>query len=181
MGNLQTSWSKVMRKHASTREGCALFRQKLAAFADGEMSADWREKIESHLATCPECRQALSELRSLSQTLEDPISVRTRPDFTQDVLRKVNSGACPHRHDWFHSWGKAFPAPAGIALAAMLGLALGGWLGHSLVGIDGHLLDGTLARTATQSATIEALDIFSPMPKGTLAHGYLTVAGEVAQ
>lgn len=170
-----------MRKQASTRERCALFRQKLAAFADGEMSADWREKIESHLATCPECRQALSELRSLWQALDDPISVQTRPGFTQDVLRKVNSGTYSHRPDWFHSWGRMFPAPAGIAMVAMLGLVLGGWLGYSLVGIDGHLLDGTLARTATQSATIEALDVFSPMPKGSLAHGYLTVAGEAAQ
>lgn len=168
------------RPTPSTRD-CAAILKKLSAFADGEVSTDWREKIEAHLATCPNCRQALFELRSLWQTLEDPTSVQTRPGFTQDVMRKINGGAQSRRHDWSHFWGRMFPASAGIALVAMLGLVLGGWMGHSLVGIEGHLLDGTVARTATQSGTIEALDVFSPMPKGTLAHGYLTVAGDVAQ
>ena len=166
-----------MQKRASSGKGCVPFRQKLSAFADGEVSADWREKIEAHLAICPDCRQALSELRSLWQALEDPISAQTRQGFTQDVVRKINGGTQSHRHDWSHFWGRMFPAPAGIALVAMLGLVLGGWLGHSLVALEGQPRGGTMSE---QSMTLEALDAFSPMPKGSLAHGYLALAGEVA-
>jgi anti-sigma factor RsiW len=170
-----------MQKRASAGKGCAPFRQKLSAFADGEVSADWREKIEAHLATCLECRQALSELRSLWQALDDPMHVQTRPGFTQDIMRKISGGAQPDRHEWFRFWERMFPVPASVALVAMLGLVLGGWLGHSLVANDAHPLGGPLSGTAAQSVTIEALDVFSPMPKGSLAHGYLTLAGEVAQ
>ena len=90
--------AQVMQKRASSGKGCVPFRQKLSAFADGEVSADWREKIEAHLAICPDCRQALSELRSLWQALEDPISAQTRQGFTQDVVRKINGGTQSHRH-----------------------------------------------------------------------------------
>lgn len=167
-----------MNKQLASRKDCTSIRQKLSAFADGEVSTDWREKIEAHLAICPDCRQALFELRSLWQALEDPLSAQARPGFTQDVLRKINGGTQAQRHDWSSFWGMMFPTPASIALVAMLGLALGGWLGHSLVAIDGQPRGGTMSE---QSMTLEALDAFSPMPKGSLAHGYLTLAGEVAQ
>ena len=40
-------------------------RQLLSVYVDGEMPSPWKEKMESHLAQCPGCREHLEHYRSL--------------------------------------------------------------------------------------------------------------------
>lgn len=170
-----------MSKQALSRKDCASIRKKLSAFADGEVSADWRLKIESHLETCPDCRQALAELRELWQALDDSVSVQTRPGFTRDVMRKIVEESQPGRFDWFRSLSRLFPVPATVAMVALVGMLLGGWMGHTLLDGVTNPLGATIAATQGQSATIEALHVFAPTPKGSLAHDYLMLAGDTMQ
>jgi len=170
-----------MKRLAASRNDCASIRKKLSAFADGEVSSDWRLKIESHLETCPDCRQALADLRRLWLELDDPTPVQTRPGFTLEVLRKIVEEAQPGRFEWFRSLSRLFPVPATVAMVALVGMLLGGWMGHSLIDGPANPLGATIAGTAAQSATIEALDVFAPTPKGSLAHDYLMLAGDTTQ
>jgi hypothetical protein len=41
-------------------------RQILSVYLDGELSSPWKEKLESHLALCPECREQLAVWRGLA-------------------------------------------------------------------------------------------------------------------
>lgn len=170
-----------MSKQALSRRDCALIRKKLSAFADGEVSSDWHLKIEAHLETCPNCRQALAELQRLWLELDDPMPVQTRPGFARDVMRKIAEEARPVGFDWFRSLSRLFPVPATVVMVALAGMLLGGWMGHSLIDGTANPLGATIAGTAAQSATIEALDAFSPTPKGSLAQGYLMLAGDTTQ
>jgi anti-sigma factor RsiW len=170
-----------MSKQALSRKDCALIRKKLSAFADGEVSSDWHLKIEAHLETCPDCQQALAELQRLWLELDDPMPVQTRPGFERDVMRKIAEEAHPVGFDWFRSLSRLFPVPATVAMVALVGMLLGGWMGHTLLDGVTNPLGATIAATQGQSATIEALDIFAPTPKGSLAHDYLMLAGDTSQ
>ena len=41
--------------------------EKIQAYHDGELSPPQRLEVESHLQSCPECRELLQELKNLSQ------------------------------------------------------------------------------------------------------------------
>lgn len=160
---------------------CATVRKKLSAFADGESPSDFQKRIEAHLETCPECRQALEDLRCLWRTLEDPLTVRTRPGFTAEVLRKLDH--TPHQRSGRWSWILEHKPPAYVAvgMVSLLAVLMGGWMGNSLFERALGSLGENLRVGAGQSATIEALDVFAPIPKGSLAEGYLVLAGEMGQ
>ncbi|WUH91155.1 zf-HC2 domain-containing protein [Streptomyces sp. NBC_00433] len=42
---------------------------RLAAFVDGELADDARERVQSHLATCPQCKAAATEQRRLKSVV----------------------------------------------------------------------------------------------------------------
>src|SRR5512133_2577753 len=44
-----------------------LVRNKLSAYLDGELARRDQIEVETHLETCPDCRQEVEELRQLSQ------------------------------------------------------------------------------------------------------------------
>lgn len=54
-------------------------RENLDAYLDGELSGWRRERIEQHLAGCPDCQAELTALRRLSQALHEAAFT---PDFT---------------------------------------------------------------------------------------------------
>jgi anti-sigma factor RsiW len=45
-------------------------RQILSVYLDGELPSPWKEKMEAHLAECPQCREKLETFRSISRRLE---------------------------------------------------------------------------------------------------------------
>ncbi|NUS11207.1 MAG: hypothetical protein HOY69_07335, partial [Streptomyces sp.] len=42
---------------------------RLAAFVDGELADDARERVQAHLATCPQCKAAATEQRRLKSVV----------------------------------------------------------------------------------------------------------------
>jgi anti-sigma factor RsiW len=44
-------------------------RQLLSVYLDGELPSPWKEKMESHLASCPRCRETLGVWRQVSVRL----------------------------------------------------------------------------------------------------------------
>ncbi|MDR0497396.1 MAG: zf-HC2 domain-containing protein [Treponema sp.] len=46
-------------------------RQMLSLYYDGELPSPWKEKMEVHLESCPECRALLSGYRRIGEYLQD--------------------------------------------------------------------------------------------------------------
>ena len=47
-------------------------RQIISLYFDGELPSPWKEKMESHLEACPECRAALASYGSFGKQPDDP-------------------------------------------------------------------------------------------------------------
>lgn len=169
-----------MKKPPPSPRDCAVIGQKLSAFADGEVSSEWRLRIEAHLETCKDCRQALAELRCLWLMLEDPMPVQTRPRFTREVMQKVSGASRPGLIDLKNAVANLFPAPAAIAGMILFGLMMGGWMGQTLWG-EGIHHESKVATAPGQAATLDALDVFAPTPRGSLAQGYFVLVSEATQ
>ena len=165
-----------MEKSLPLLMNCTAIRKKLSAFEDGEVSPPLRFEIETHLAACPACRQALADLHHLWLALDDAVPPRPRPDFSQTVMRKISEESKPGIFNWIGAWDYMFPAPAAMAVMVILGLLIGGWMGRAT-------LEGTMtaATAPMQAATLEALDAFAPTPKGSLAQGYLVLVSDATQ
>jgi hypothetical protein len=106
------------------------FRQWLSVYYDQEMDPQYKEKMERHIAGCPDCAKQLEEYKNISLSLaptEDTLAEEAR----QRVLQKLETGG-------FHSslrtppiWGPpvwkrrvSIPIPAAAA-AVLIILALG--------------------------------------------------------
>ena len=46
-------------------------RQIFSLYVDGELPSPWKEKLETHLADCQQCRTAVARYRNLGETLRD--------------------------------------------------------------------------------------------------------------
>src|SRR5262245_39386116 len=55
-----------MNERRETRAACQEFTDRLVDFSDGELPADERQSVESHVAKCEACRD---ELRRLNASL----------------------------------------------------------------------------------------------------------------
>jgi len=165
-----------MEKSLPLPMNCTAIRKRLSAFEDGAVSPSLRFEIEAHLDSCPACRQALADLQHLWLALEDGVPPRPRPDFSQEIMRKITEQSEPKLFLWTWAWDHLLPTPAIMAVMVVLGLLIGSWIGKTV------MEDGVTVTTAQgQSATLEALDVFAPIPKGTLAQGYFLLASDATQ
>ncbi|MHB9295695.1 hypothetical protein PilKf_01442 [Pillotina sp. SPG140] len=90
-------------------------RQLISMFADEELPSPWKEKIESHLNSCPVCSTYLNQIRHCS------ILLRTVcPDFApaQERIWQTLS-TCP-THKKLPLWRRTVSIPLPIVAAAAL-------------------------------------------------------------
>jgi anti-sigma factor RsiW len=87
----------------------------LSAYHDGELRGFAKAEVEQHLATCPRCRRALSDIAALSQALRDLPDVEPPRNVRQAVLESVSA---PRRRSRRLTWGIA---AAIAAIAALIG------------------------------------------------------------
>lgn len=97
----------------------------LSAYLDREMESPWRELIERHIESCPDCRQAVQKLLRLRQLLH----ADREPDYRSSIerLRERLRIFSPDRRPGSEPFWKrkvAMPLPAAAA-AVFLILCLG--------------------------------------------------------
>lgn len=64
---------------------------RLAAFVDGELADDARERVQAHLATCPQCKAAATEQRRLKSV----VAASELPAISPGLLARLqNLAAC---------------------------------------------------------------------------------------
>ena len=115
-------------------------RERLSAYADGELPATEAQHMEAHLAGCESCRRELAELRQIRALLRALPAPRLSRSFTLPVTGPVPVAAAVARRERelrsrspvvarAVQWMGGVAAAAGLAL--VLGSALAGFGGHS--------------------------------------------------
>jgi anti-sigma factor RsiW len=115
-------------------------RQILSLYLDGELPAPWKEKMESHLAQCPECRRQLESYRlvSASAAFADTEFARNETALmetarervwrnleTRARFRRAGSGALSRGVSvWRRSISIPFPAVAAAAAVLLVATAV---------------------------------------------------------
>jgi hypothetical protein len=106
------------------------FRQWLSIYYDGEMDSPWKEKMEAHIAGCPDCAKQLATFKNISLTLA-PAEDKLPDEAQQRVLQKLETSGHFSGYENHPAWtpslwkrSVSIPVPAAAAAVLMLiGLA----------------------------------------------------------
>jgi anti-sigma factor RsiW len=96
----------------------------ISLYYDGELPPLWKEKLETHVAACSQCRDRLEQFRRLSGTLEKGASFDDPTDLAlqERVWRRLNaplgSPAVQVRKQGVRVWRRSIPVPLPLAVAA---------------------------------------------------------------
>ncbi len=124
-------WSNLRQRHAVGDE-------ELNAYIDGELDDAARSRVEAHIESCAVCRDALDELRMVSQSLQSLAGVQAPRSF---ALREADVESAPAQPaGWLAG---ATPLLGGVAAVAFLAFFV-------LVGVD--VTDRSVERDASNSA-----------------------------
>jgi hypothetical protein len=105
---------------------CQQFDERLDEWVDGELAAEAAAEVETHLASCPLCRERERRLRQvLAHAASLPRSVTPPRDLWPGIARRVE-----RERSW--SWAAGGWSPWALAAAAtvVLGLAAVLWTGR---------------------------------------------------
>ncbi|MDR0399752.1 MAG: zf-HC2 domain-containing protein [Treponema sp.] len=68
-------------------------RQILSVYLDGELPSPWKDKMESHLASCPRCREIVESWRRVSGALRPPEPGADSKDRVWECIsRRIKDG-----------------------------------------------------------------------------------------
>jgi len=96
-------------------------RQLLSVYLDGELPSPWREKLESHLATCSACAEHLELFRAVGKGADAPSAERIDAAKTR-VWRNI-AGLEIARRPTDRGWRRKLVLPLPAAVAAVLVVA----------------------------------------------------------
>lgn len=98
---------------------CDLWREKLDAFADGELPVDAQREFEAHLRACPSCASDLAARAQMKTAVKRAALRQFIP--SAEFRKKIQAQILPRKHARVAAWTWI---PAGVAVAAILVLAL---------------------------------------------------------
>jgi len=109
-------------------------RQLLSVYFDGELPSPWKEKMESHIAGCPQCARRLEAYRRVSRSSAEDAFAKEAEAAKERVWRKLEqrtgmtagSAAWPGVARSRAVWRRyiSVPLPAAAAAAVILFVAL---------------------------------------------------------
>lgn len=91
---------------------------KLSAYLDGELRHP--ERVERHVAACPDCAARLRQLRALSQRVGELSEPEVAPEFSADVWQRLEN--TPRRARRMVHTRIAWAAAAALLVAAVFAL-----------------------------------------------------------
>ena len=111
---------------------CKQVREHLSAYLDRELTAELATAVRHHLASCPECRAMLEELRATADLLGRLPAQQAPEGLADDVMRQVEqrmlapqaAGETPMQERTL-AVHRARPWPRVLAVAACVALAAG--------------------------------------------------------
>jgi len=111
---------------------CSTIRENLTAWADGELSGRWRQRVETHLERCPVCHQQASELHSVVRRHErvlrravaiDPVDAHRLLGGVRRALAAQDLAGIEPRISWVRRWILR-PLPLAVAASLLLTITL---------------------------------------------------------
>ncbi|MEA3366900.1 MAG: zf-HC2 domain-containing protein, partial [Planctomycetota bacterium] len=152
---------------------CKQVREHLSAYLDRELTAELATAVRHHLASCPECRAMLEELRATADLLGRLPAQQAPEGLADDVMREVErrmlapqaAGEAPMQERTL-AVRRARPWPRVLAVAACVALAAG----IGLVAFFGaHPFEQPAAPGPETLARHEALDAAGRLKLGSEA------------
>jgi anti-sigma factor RsiW len=156
---------------------CHRIQKRLAAYQDGEIGGEERERISVHMEGCPACRNAYAELEQAWQSLEKIPEIQASAGFERRLFERINAVAEPRswwRFPWVSWVYRVYPAPAMAAVLLIVGTVLGGYLGNTLM--SGFSSAPAQVQASRAGSDLVSFEVFSAAPPGTLGDGYLRMA-----
>jgi hypothetical protein len=103
---------------------CDVVRPELSAYLDGELAPHRRELVEAHLASCPQCQEALAELKTLAAGVAALPKLQPSPRFLAEVRRKIARGDRPEALTWRDALFRPFWIKVPLEIAALAAVAI---------------------------------------------------------
>ncbi len=155
---------------------CHSVLKRLSAYQDKELKPVEQEEVRKHLLACQSCREQYEKLDQVWKTLGELEEIHPGPWFYSQVLQRINEpreqGLLPVLQHVF----KLLRAPAIASVLLAIGTLVGVHLGNVIVQSDFFPFGQTPAGYS-QEAFLDTLRVFDSAPPGTLAHGYMQMAG----
>lgn len=101
-------------------------RQLISLYKDGELPSPWKEKLEAHVGTCPDCANTLKAYSQVSAFLQSEYIKAEHIEAAQRTVWKNLSHTLPQvapsgtKHQWKHP--VVIPLPAAIAALVLVAL-----------------------------------------------------------
>jgi predicted anti-sigma-YlaC factor YlaD len=152
---------------------CRHVQREFSAYQDGELKPTEQEKVSRHLLDCHSCREQYEKIERVWQTLGELEEIRPDLWFYPQIVRKIKEpreGRSIPRLQWAF---RLLPAPAIASILLVIGLLVGTYLGNILARSDLFPFSPIQSSRLPEEATLASLQVFDPMPPGTLADGYL--------
>ena len=151
---------------------CRRIQKKLTAFQDGELNADERLLVSTHLQCCPSCRSVYADMEKVWQSLNAINEIEPSPRFERDLYWKIHTSPNQHQQQWFPWILKLFPTPAATIAILLIGVSLGAFLGNSIVTLE----PSSIRNQTSYSQALRDVDFFKAFdttPPDTLGNSYL--------
>ncbi|MGO9243853.1 MAG: anti-sigma factor family protein [Verrucomicrobiia bacterium] len=103
---------------------CDVVRPELSAYLDGELAPHRRELVGAHLASCPQCQEALAELKTLATGVAALPKLQPSPRFLAEVRRKIARGDHPEALTWRDALFRPFWIKVPLEIAALVAVAV---------------------------------------------------------
>jgi len=81
-------------------KNCREIQRELSAYLDGEWTPSLRVEVEVHLASCAQCQQELSEMKTLATGVAALPNLEPAPRFLAEVRRKIMRAEKPEPITW---------------------------------------------------------------------------------
>jgi hypothetical protein len=92
-------------------------RQILSVYLDDELPSPWKERIEAHLAECPQCRARLEQYRRIGALISPPFPEAPAEAARERIWRNLD-GRVENRPPARTIWRRSIPVPMPLAAAA---------------------------------------------------------------
>ncbi|MFN2375787.1 MAG: anti-sigma factor [Candidatus Binatia bacterium] len=100
---------------------CQQRHESVSAYVDGELSQPERQDMESHLRSCPACRERAAGLRALKHRVTRLEAVSRPPEAILARLSALQFESAPAKRRVVRTWIRPIAAAAGLLLLVAAG------------------------------------------------------------
>lgn len=159
---------------------CMLYRKRLGAYLDGEMSRRKDAAVERHLKKCPSCTAALEGIRGLDPVLRSVDVPNPPSDMVLRIMSEARTlKAFRSRRDAGESHRSLFLQPAWAFRAATVGVTVVGLVAGSFMGWSTRQ-GSTGPEYENRGVGMEdgyLIETFGAAPEGSLESGTVALLG----